>query len=488
MISAKRRRLPQTGVPGAALLGTLVLAIVVASILISLHIYTGLDSAARVERALVTAQQQLDDVVLIQLDQEAGLRGYVASGASFFLDDEATGHRRFSDALDAFGRTTAGLGIIEMRSSVAELRSLHATWERDVAGPLRAHPRDGNALMRQTLGKVLTDQLRANTSRVHLLLELRLERVQRELRRRIDEALVGGLAFVLVFSIIAFVFLAVRAKMETALNRERSIVDTLQTAFRTDLDVLPGSRIGTAYTSADEDAAVGGDLYDVRRLDATHGLVVIADISGKGVEAAVNTAFVKYSIRTLALAERDPAAILGKFNRVFLNTIKDPNLFVVAFVGVLDSERRILTYASAGHSGAWRRRGRLVEPLEVTGPIVGLDASFGYQNRTLALTDGDLIVLATDGLTEARTESGEFLDGAGAVDLVQGAPMDPQGCADALISAVRRMGGGVLHDDLALIAIAIDAPRQGASVAQRDETASVAAAQERRTELLGPLA
>jgi len=475
MTSAKPSFLSQRGVPGAALLGTLVLAIVVASILISLRIYTGLDSAARIERALVTAQQQLDDVVLIQLDQEAGLRGYVASGASFFLDDEATGHRRFSDAVEAFGRTTTDLGIREMQSSVAELRSLHATWEHDVAAPLRQHPRDRNALMRQTLGKVLTDQLRANTSRVHLLLEQRLERVQRELRRRIDEALAGGLAFVLVFSIIAFIFLSVRAKMVSVLNRERSIIDTLQTAFRTDLDALPGTRIGTAYTSADEDAAVGGDLFDVRRLDATHGLIVIADISGKGVEAAVNTAFVKYSIRTLALAERDPAAILDRFNRLFLNTVKDPNLFVVAFVGILDSERAVLTYASAGHSGAWQRRGRVVEPLEVTGPVVGLDASFGYQSRTLALADGDLIVLATDGLTEARTEAGEMLDGAGAALLVQAAPLDPQGCADSLISTVRRMGGGALHDDLALLAIAIDARREAASSAQHGEPASIVA-------------
>ncbi|MBC5800711.1 MAG: SpoIIE family protein phosphatase [Candidatus Eremiobacteraeota bacterium] len=475
MMSAKRTFLPQRGVPGVALLGTLVLAIVIAAILISLRIYTGLDSAARVERSLVTAQQQLDDVVLIQLDQEAGLRGYVASGASFFLDDEAAGHRRFSDAVDAFGMTTTDLGIREMQASVAELRSLHATWEHDVAAPLRTHPRDRNALMRQTLGKVLTDQLRANTSRVHLLLEQRLEGVQRELRRRIDEALAGGLAFVLVFSIIAFVFLSVRAKMVSVLNRERSIIDTLQTAFRTDLDALPGTRIGTAYTSADEDAAVGGDLFDVRRLDARHGLIVIADISGKGVEAAVNTAFVKYSIRTLALVERDPAVILGRFNQLFLNTVKDPNLFVVAFVGMFDSEQAVLTYASAGHSGAWQRRGRVVEALEVTGPVVGLDASFGYQSRALALQDGDLIVLATDGLTEARTESGEMLDGAGAALLVQAAPADPQGCADSLIATVRRMGGGALHDDLALIAIAIDARREAGLPAQHGEPASVGA-------------
>lgn len=438
------------------MLGTLVLAVVVVAVLISLRIYSGLDSAARAERALVTAQQQLDDVMLIQLEQEAGVRGYVASGASFFLEDEPTGHRRFVQTLRAFEQTTAGLGIGQMPSSIAELRSLHQTWEQNVAVPLRRNPHGPGAMMRQTLGKVITDQLAGDTSGVNGLLQQRLDGVQLELRRRIDQALIGGLASVLVFGFITFIFLTARTKMLAVLRRERSIVDTLQTAFRSDLDALPGARIGTAYTSADLDAAVGGDLFDVRRLDATHGLIVMADVSGKGVTAAVNTAFVKYSIRTLALKTRDPAAILDEFNRVFLDTIKDPNLFVVAFVGVLDSERAIMTYASAGHAGAWRRHDARVEQLDVTGPIIGLDPSFGYQSATLELEGGDMIVLATDGLTEARTKDGSLLEVEGAAELLRAAPAEPQACADTLIAAVRTMGGGVLHDDLALLAIAIE--------------------------------
>ncbi|MDQ2909054.1 MAG: SpoIIE family protein phosphatase [Candidatus Eremiobacteraeota bacterium] len=456
----------------------LILAIVVVSVLISLRIYSGLDSAARAERALVAAQQQLDDVVLIQLEQEAGVRGYVASGESFFLEDEPTGHRRFKQTLDAFGQTTADLGIAQMHSSIAELRSLHDTWEKNVAAPLRKNPHGPGAMMRQTLGKVITDELAGDTSRVNGLLQQRLEGVQLELRRRIDQALIGGLASVLVFGLITFIFLTARTKMLAVLRRERSIVDTLGTAFRSDLDALPGARIGTAYTSADLDAAVGGDLFDVRRLDATHGLVVLADVSGKGVAAAVNTAFVKYSIRTLALDRRDPAAILDAFNRIFLDTIKDPNLFVVAFVGVLDSEQGILTYASAGHAGAWRRHGSVVEQLEVTGPIIGLDPSFVYHSATLELEGGDTIVLATDGLTEARTKGGELLEVEGAAVLLRTAPLEPQACADALIAAVRAMGGGVLHDDLALLAIAIEGRPSGAVARARDDVPA---------ELLGPV-
>ncbi len=466
MTVPNRTLLGTANVRGALLLGALIAAISVVAVVIALRIYTQLDNAAAVERALVLAQQQLDTLVLIQVDQEAALRGFIDSGvADRFLEDPASGSRRFVNALDEFDATTKSLGIAQLHSSVAEMRTLHETWEHDVAEPLRAHPHDRNALTRQTLGKILIDQLRADTSRVHRLLELRLEFAQNDLKRRINEALAGGLASVLVFGFIAVAFLRARTQMLAVLARERSIVDTLQIAFRTDLDRLPGSRIGTAYISADLDAAVGGDLFDVRRLDATNGLVIVADISGKGIQAAVNTAFVKYSMRTLALAQRDPAAILGDFNRVFLDTISDPNLFVVAFVGVLDSERSTLTYASAGHSGAWRRHGDRVEQLDVTGPIIGLDKQFGYESRTLALVPGDMIVLATDGLTEARDEHGNLLEDAGAAALLRTASPDPQTCADELVAAVRRMSGGTLHDDLALLVIAIDGARDAAVAA-----------------------
>jgi serine phosphatase RsbU (regulator of sigma subunit) len=219
--------------------------------------------------------------------------------------------------------------------------------------------------------------------------------------------------------------------------------------------MLPGVRIGRAYISADVDAAVGGDLYDVRKIDPSRGLVVVADISGKGLQAAVNTAFVKYSIRMLARAIDDPAEILAQFNRAFLDTVRDPNLFVVVFVGILDAETRLLRYASAGHSGSYLRRGSDVTQLAVTGPIVGLDPEFGYESRTLSLRAGDLIVLATDGLSEARNADGDLLLDEGAMELLKATSDDPQTCADELVAAVRLRSGGALHDDLALLVLAI---------------------------------
>jgi serine phosphatase RsbU (regulator of sigma subunit) len=456
MLASNRTDIRKANVRGALVLGALLAAIVAIAIAISFRIYTQLDSTANVQRALVAAQQEIDDVVRIQLDQETGLRGYLASGETLFLQPYSQGNDNYDRAIGDFDATSKELGISGLQTATKEMVALHEAWEREVALPLLKHPHDKNALTRQTLGKVLVDQLRGDTNRIHAQLEDRLTLIGDELKRRINEALFGGLASVLVFGVVCILFVGSRQQMLAVIDRERSIVETLQGAFSTDLDVIPGSHIGTAYISADQDAAVGGDLYDVRRLDPARGLVVVADVSGKGIEAAVNTAFVKYSLRMLARTHDDPAVILREFNAVFLDTVRDPNLFVVAFVGILDASARRLTYASAGHAGAYLRRGHAVTQLDVTGAIVGMEAGTSYASRTLALVPGDLVVLATDGLSEARDGDGRLLDDAGAMALLATAPSDPQACADELVEAVRKRSGGILHDDLALLVIAID--------------------------------
>jgi serine phosphatase RsbU (regulator of sigma subunit) len=456
MLASNRTDIPKANVRGALVLGAMLAAILAIAIAISFRIYTQLDAAAAVQPALVAAQQEIDDIVRIQLDQETGLRGYLASGETLFLQPYSQGNDNYDQAIADFDATSQSLGIPGIGASTKEMKALHETWEREVALPLLKHPHDKTALTRETLGKVLVDQLRGDTTRIHALLEQRLALVQDALRRRINEALLGGLTSVIVFGVVCILFVGSRQQMLAVIDRERSIVETLQGAFSTDLDVIPGSRIGKAYISADQDAAVGGDLYDVRRLDAKRGLVVVADVSGKGIEAAVNTAFVKYSIRMLARTCEDPAEILRQFNEVFLDTVRDPNLFVVAFVGILDASTQALTYASAGHAGAYLRRGEDIRQLAVTGSIIGIDAAASYASRALALRPGDLLLLATDGLNEARDARGALLDDSGAMALLAAAPIEPQACADEIVEAVRKRSGGILHDDLALLVIAID--------------------------------
>jgi len=445
-----------TNLRRALLLGALLVAFLTFSVLLSLRIHAQLGRAAQVESTLVLAQNELDQILQRQIDEEAGLRGYIATKQRFFLDPYLSSSQIFEEQVDAFERTTAGLDVAGIPAAIADLRLLHRKWESEVAAPLVANPRARDAVDRQRVGKSYVDRLRADVDQLDELLRRRLALAQDEIRRRIDETLFSVLAVVIVFGTTGVLFVLSRARMVARIDRVRATVETLQGAFLTDLDILPGSRIGVSYSSATRGAAVGGDLFDVMRLDARDGLLIIGDVSGKGVEAAVNTAFVKYTIRTLAHEQHDPAVILSKFNAIFLNTIKDPSIFVVAFVGVLDSSTRRLGYASAGHGGTFLRRAGEVRQLGPTGPIVGVQNDVTFERRELQLQAGDLLVLATDGLTEARDASGEILDDAGAMALIRSGPSDPKAAALELAGAVRRRSGGSLRDDLAVLVIAID--------------------------------
>ena len=131
-------------------------------------------------------------------------------------------------------------------------------------------------------------------------------------------------------------------------------------------------------------------------------------------------------------------------------------MFVVVFVGIIDLRWMQLTYASAGHSGAYLRRENSVRQLRVTGPVVGLERSSAYQSAVVELHPADLLVLATDGMNESRNAAGVLLDDEGAMRLIGQGPRDPQAHADYLVATVKSYSGGRVDDDLALLAIRVD--------------------------------
>src|SRR5579862_5754728 len=124
------------------------------------------------------------------------------------------------------------------------------------------------------------------------------------------------------------------------------------------------------------------------------------------------------------------------------------------FVWVLDTDSFALRYASAGHDSAFVRRSETVQQLAVTGPVLGVMEE-PFETRQINLGFGDVLVLATDGLTEARDRNGRQLRESGAIRLIEQAPAHAQALADELVSRVRAIGGNNLRDDLAILAIRI---------------------------------
>jgi sigma-B regulation protein RsbU (phosphoserine phosphatase) len=169
----------------------------------------------------------------------------------------------------------------------------------------------------------------------------------------------------------------------------------------------------------------------------------------------VDTALIKYTMRTLFSEETDPGRLLEKFAAIYERTAENPETFVVLFVAVVDLADGSVRYASAGHEPAWAVRGGAVEMLPPTGPIVGIENDEGYGTASLRLAPGDALVISTDGLTESRDGRGAFLGAEGVRAWLAELTGPAQARADAVVRRLRRRSRRVT-DDLAILIVRYD--------------------------------
>lgn len=170
---------------------------------------------------------------------------------------------------------------------------------------------------------------------------------------------------------------------------------------------IPGWAFTAVYRAAQQ---VGGDFYDFFPLPDTPGYwgLVIADVSGKGVPAALYMTLSRTTIRNTALEGHTPARALSLTNR-FLQDDSRSNMFVSAFYGVLETENGRFTYSNAGHNRPfiWRAATGVIEELIAPGIILGALPEVKLEERETALAPGDLLVMYTDGVTEAMNQAHE---------------------------------------------------------------------------------
>ncbi len=152
---------------------------------------------------------------------------------------------------------------------------------------------------------------------------------------------------------------------------------------------------------------VGGDFYDVIALDGGRFGLVIADVSDKGMPAALYMALTRSLLRAEAYREPSPAVVLRTVNRLLLE-LSEPGMFVTVFYGVVDAATRRLTYARAGHDRPLLLRDG-VQELGGQGTVLGLldEGDFHLSEEQLTLTAGDRLVLYTDGLVDALSSQEE---------------------------------------------------------------------------------
>jgi serine phosphatase RsbU (regulator of sigma subunit) len=151
---------------------------------------------------------------------------------------------------------------------------------------------------------------------------------------------------------------------------------------------------------------VGGDLYDLELAADGSIRLMVADVSGHGVFAALLAAFFKMGYQVYSQREGGPAAVLQSIHREMCRSF-DTGLFVTALVAWLDPETGRLRYASAGHApGLWRRTAiPQMERLLPTGPVVGLIEESRFEEKEIRLEQTDGLILLTDGILEALNPS-----------------------------------------------------------------------------------
>jgi len=266
-----------------------------------------------------------------------------------------------------------------------------------------------------------------------------------------------GIAHTVRAAGIADVADARRIEQELALGRElqRNFVGLVGPE-------IPGYDLACHYEQAYE---VGGDFFDVFRL-VRRGRplsVVVADVTGKGIAAALLMAFARPLIHAAIDNTTGPADALERTNRVLRE--RRASLFITALCGALTLSTGRLRLANAGHEPPLlvRRDGSPIVPIEgsAPGPLLGAFTSLHLVETVATLDPGDAVVLYTDGVTDARSATGERFDDARlltAIDEARGGSAAE--IVESITGAVARFQGGMLAaDDVTLVVIGRRAPR-----------------------------
>ncbi|HTA39003.1 MAG TPA: SpoIIE family protein phosphatase, partial [Candidatus Acidoferrales bacterium] len=394
-----------------------------------LIVRNGVEATFDADRHVRDARTQVFAMLRAQLDEETGIRGFLATRDARFLDPYKAASVRlpaiFPDLEKRLGAVNASEGV----SYAADARRVNGEWIRTIADPTISG-KTADALAVQRSGKVLVDRFRADANRIDDLLIARNDALELDFQSAMLSlnALVICAAFMLLA--IGLLFLGFQSRAQARLAREREmneeareretglraayaaekqVTDTLQRAFSQRLlPALPSMSFSATYVPAAEEAKVGGDWYDAFEIGEHRILFVIGDIAGHGLEAAVAMSRIRNEMLSAAVLDADPASILQRVNhRMF--ALNARSSLVTAIVGVADSKNYTFAYATAGHPPPIiAEPDRAPRPLAFGGVPLGVSPKAVYRTQGVQSVPGALLVLYTDGVVE---HSRDILEG-----------------------------------------------------------------------------
>jgi serine phosphatase RsbU (regulator of sigma subunit)/anti-sigma regulatory factor (Ser/Thr protein kinase) len=255
----------------------------------------------------------------------------------------------------------------------------------------------------------------------------------------------------------------VEAKERERIQQELQVAALIQqTLLPKELPAINGWNVDAFYRPA---RAVGGDFYDFIDLGGNRLGVIIGDVTDKGVPAALVMATCRSMLRAAAPQHDSPGAVLAEVNEAIVKEIP-PAMFVTCLYAIVDVESGEVVIANAGHNLPYVRTGDGVLELRATGMPLGLMPGMSYDEKIYQLDDGNVMVLTSDGITEAHNSTGEMY-GFGRLMARVANKADGNDMVAALVGDLETWTGrdAEQEDDITLVVVRREASAQSSASA-----------------------
>lgn len=241
-----------------------------------------------------------------------------------------------------------------------------------------------------------------------------------------------------------------------ATSRQREMDDAREIQaglLPSSLPSLPGIRLAANWRPA---RMVAGDYYDLLALGDELAALCIADVSGKGMPAALLMSNLQATVRAFATADLPPRQLCERVNRVMSANIA-PGRFITFFYGLLDAGKRTLTFTNAGHNPPiLLHSDGTVCWLDAGGLLLGVLPEATYEQATVKLQSGDRVLIYTDGVTEAGGAVGNMFGEDRLIEALRSTASDPQDMQRAVLEAAAAFCGEEFEDDATVIAAVVE--------------------------------
>ncbi len=235
-----------------------------------------------------------------------------------------------------------------------------------------------------------------------------------------------------------------------ALKQELDIATIIQTTMLPKtFPAFPDRKDFEIYAKMIPAKEVGGDLYDFFLIDKYRLGIIIGDVSGKGIAAALLMAVCKTLLKATAFKGMPTDSVLAEVNNILVED-SPPNMFVTVFYGILDTRNGSFEYSNAGHNSPYLiiSDGSIKQLDKIGGLMIGAMKDAEYQSNIVMLKNADTLVLYTDGVTEAFNKNDEEYDDKRlTISLRQAVGLDAGKLIDKIISDVRQFTNGVEQSD-----------------------------------------